>query len=51
MSSPQGEHKHLYADLPIEPPPAQPEPGERLEWPSLEPCPPIDEVKPSLGMI
>lgn len=45
----QGER--FYADLPVEPPPAQPEPGERLEWPSLKLRPPIDEVKRSLGMI
>ncbi len=41
--------EHFYADLPHEPPPAVPEPGERLEWPNLELAPPIEEIKKRLG--
>lgn len=41
---------HFYADLPMEPPPAVAEPGERLEWPGLELCPPIEEIRESLGI-
>lgn len=41
---------HFYADLPSEPPPAMPEPGEHLEWPHLELTPPIEEINRRLGI-
>lgn len=40
----------FYATLPFEPPPATPELGEQLEWPDLELCPPIEEIKEQLGI-
>lgn len=41
---------HFYATLPLEPPPAAPELGEHLEWPDLELCPPMEEIKEQLGI-
>lgn len=41
---------HFYADLPFEPPPAMPEPGEHLEWPNLELTPPTEEIERQLGL-
>lgn len=41
---------HFYADIPLGPPPAMPEPGEHLEWLNLELAPPIEEVKKQLGI-
>jgi hypothetical protein len=38
------------AELPLTPPGAKPEPGERLEWPGLELCPPTEEIKARLGI-
>lgn len=42
--------KHFYADLPLEPPPAEPESGEQLEWPNLELAPPLNEIEKELGI-
>lgn len=41
---------HFYADVPFEPPPAMPEPGEHLEWTNLELTPPTEEIERKLGL-
>lgn len=40
---------HFYATLPMDPPPADPEPGELLEWPELELAPPIEEIEAEIA--
>lgn len=40
----------FIAELPLEPPPAMPEPAEYLEWPGLKLADSLDEIKKRLGI-